>query len=77
MILEMYYWEGMPASEIGEALGMPEPTVRTKIRRARLRLEELVAELAATPELRRSTIGGLETWARQVREGIDGGGEAG
>ncbi|MEZ4449969.1 MAG: sigma-70 family RNA polymerase sigma factor [Nannocystaceae bacterium] len=72
LILEMYYWEGMPASEIGEVLTMVEPTVRTKIRRARLRLEELVAELASTPELRQSTLSGLETWARQLRDAVGG-----
>lgn len=69
-ILEMYYWEGMRAPEIAEALGMVEPTVRTKIRRARLRLEEVIAEIAASPDLRQSTVDGIETWARQIREGI-------
>jgi RNA polymerase sigma factor (sigma-70 family) len=70
MILEMYYWEGMGAREIGEAIGMPEPTVRTKIRRARLRLEQEIAVSEATPALRRSTVEGLETWARRIRDGI-------
>ncbi len=72
IVLEMYYWEGMRAREIGEALELLENTVRTKIRRARLRLEAAIAELSATPELRQSTIGGIETWAAQVRAGIGG-----
>jgi RNA polymerase sigma factor (sigma-70 family) len=72
MILEMYYWEGMPAPEIGEALDMPEPTVRTKIRRARLRLEQIIETSSAAPALRRSTVEGLETWARRIRDGIGG-----
>lgn len=70
IILEMYYWEGMRAHEIGEALDMPEPTVRTRIRRARLRLEQVIERCAATPELRSSTVGGLETWARKIRDEI-------
>lgn len=70
IILEMYYWEGMRAHEIGEALDMPEPTVRTKIRRARLRLEQLIQESNASPALRQSTVEGLETWARRIRDGI-------
>ncbi|MGB1016332.1 MAG: RNA polymerase sigma factor, partial [Nannocystaceae bacterium] len=70
LILEMYYWEGMRAREIAEALEMPEGTVRTKIRRARIRLEQVVAELAATPALRESTLAGIETWAAQVRGAI-------
>lgn len=69
-ILEMYYWENMTAVEIGEVLDMPEPTVRTKIRRARLRLEQEIGAISASPELRQSTVGGLETWARQIRDGI-------
>ncbi len=36
--LELYYWEELPASEIAEALGVPEGTVRTRIRSARLKL---------------------------------------
>jgi RNA polymerase sigma factor (sigma-70 family) len=70
IILEMYYWEGMRAHEIGEALDMPEPTIRTKIRRARLRLEQIVQTSAAAPALRASTIEGLETWAQRIRDGI-------
>ncbi|MCY1054720.1 sigma-70 family RNA polymerase sigma factor [Nannocystis sp. SCPEA4] len=71
IILEMYYWEGMRAHEIGEALGMPEPTVRTKIRRARLRLEQVIEETSASPALRRSTVEGLETWADKIRNAIE------
>lgn len=70
MILEMYYWEGMGAREIGEVLDMPEPTVRTKIRRARLRLEQEIAASNASPELRHSTVEGLETWAKRIRDGL-------
>lgn len=72
VILEMYYWEGMGAREIGEVLDMPEPTVRTKIRRARLKLEEEIAASSASPALRQSTVEGLETWARRIRDGIGG-----
>lgn len=70
IILEMYYWEGMPAHEIGEALEMPEPTVRTKIRRARLRLEQIIQTSSAAPSLRQSTVEGLATWAQRIRDGI-------
>lgn len=69
-ILEMYYWEGMGAREIGEVLDMPEPTVRTKIRRARLRLEQEIAASSAAPALKQSTVEGLETWAKRIRDGI-------
>ena len=70
VILEMYHWEGMRAHEIGEVLGMPEPTVRTKIRRARLRLEQVIEENGASLALRRSTVEGIETWADRIRNAI-------
>lgn len=70
MILEMYYWEGMRAHEIGAVLEMPEPTVRTKIRRARLRLEQEIQGCGAPAPLRQSTVEGLETWAQRIRDGI-------
>ncbi len=70
VILEMYYWEGMLAREIAEALELPENTVRTKIRRSRLRLEKVIAGLAETPALRESTLVGIETWARDVRQAL-------
>ncbi|MCB9567727.1 MAG: sigma-70 family RNA polymerase sigma factor [Myxococcales bacterium] len=70
IILEMYYWEGMRAREIADALEIPENTVRTKIRRARLRLEEVIAELTTSPDLRQSTIEGIETWAGRIRDVI-------
>ncbi|MCA9688832.1 MAG: sigma-70 family RNA polymerase sigma factor [Nannocystaceae bacterium] len=68
LILELYYWEGMRAREIAEVMDMPEGTVRTKIRRSRLRLEQEIAAIAESPALRESTIEGLETWAGRVRE---------
>ncbi len=40
--LELYYWEEMPASEIAEVLGVPEGTVRTRIRSARLKLRRML-----------------------------------
>jgi len=72
IVLEMYYWEGMRARELAETLELPENTVRTKIRRARLRLEAVIGDLSASPTLRQSTLLGIETWAAQVREGIGG-----
>jgi RNA polymerase sigma factor (sigma-70 family) len=49
--LELYYWEEMSAPEIAETLGVPEGTVRTRIRSARLRLRRKL-ELRERPPLR-------------------------
>lgn len=67
ILLELYYWERMTAREIGEVLGVPEGTVRTRIRDAKQHLEAQVARLARTPELANSTVIGFDTWAERLR----------
>ena len=42
LTLELYYWEGISAREIGEITGVPEGTVRTRLRRAKSQLRERV-----------------------------------
>lgn len=42
MALELYYWEGMSASEIGGVLGLKEGGVRSRLRRAKENLRELM-----------------------------------
>ncbi|MEZ4451886.1 MAG: sigma-70 family RNA polymerase sigma factor [Nannocystaceae bacterium] len=71
IVLELYYWEGLNSREIGEMDGTPEPTVRTRLRRAKLRLEDRLAELAASPGLARETSTNLEQWARRLRDQLD------
>lgn len=43
-VLELFYWESMTAPEIGRALGLPEGTVRTRLRRGRALLREALGE---------------------------------
>jgi len=66
--LELHYWEKMTSAEIGEVVGAPEGTVKTRIRRARQLLEQCMAEVAASPGLLRSTLDGLDRWAAEIRE---------
>lgn len=70
VVLELSFWERMTAAEIGEVVGAPEGTVRTRLRRAK----ELVAK-----ELKRienlglpleTTIHQLDDWAAEVRGGL-------
>lgn len=68
IMLELYYWEKMTAREIGEVLGVPEGTVRTRIRDAKQHVEAQVARLARTPELAQSTVIGFDTWAERLRQ---------
>ncbi|MCA9649489.1 MAG: sigma-70 family RNA polymerase sigma factor [Myxococcales bacterium] len=48
--LELSYWEGMKAPQIGEVLGLNPNTVRTRITRARAALKEQLAALGVAPE---------------------------
>lgn len=68
VVLELYYFEGAKAREIGELMQMPEGTVRTRLRVAKQRLEHDIRTLARDPALLESTISGLEDWARGMRE---------
>ena len=68
ILLELYYWERMTAREIGEVLGVPEGTVRTRLRDAKQHVEAQVARLARSPELAQSTVIGFDTWAERLRQ---------
>jgi RNA polymerase sigma-70 factor (ECF subfamily) len=66
--LELYYWEDLPANEIGSILGVPEGTVRSRLRRARQLLAEGLHKLG--PAVAEPTLEDLERWARELRDRI-------
>ncbi len=68
VILELYYWEGMTAKAIGEVLDESEYTVRNRLRRGKDLLRRAMETLAASPEELKSTLEGLERWAREILE---------
>lgn len=70
VLLELYFWEPLPAPEIAAILGAPEGTVRTRIRRAKALLEAELGRLQADPKLLHSTLSNLDDWARSVRSGL-------
>ncbi len=70
LVLEMSFFEGLSGREIGEALDMPTATVHTRLRRGKEHLAAAVERLASTPELKLSTMSGLQTWARDLRESL-------
>ena len=47
--LELYYWEELTATEAGEILGVPENTVRSRVRRAKLQVAQYLAADMETP----------------------------
>jgi RNA polymerase sigma factor (sigma-70 family) len=60
--LELYYWEGLSGPELATALGVPEATVRSRIKRGSEKLREHVERLASTPDLVASTMNGVGDW---------------
>ena len=71
LILELYFWEDLSASQIAEVVGAPEGTVRTRIRRAKQLLEAELSRLASDPAVLHSTIASLEAWARSLRDDVE------
>lgn len=66
--LELFYFEELPGPEVARVLGIPEGTVRTRLRRARAGLEQALEALAAAGEGQRATTDDLEEWLRTLRE---------
>jgi len=65
--LELFYWEGLLSREIAEVLELPPGTVRSRLRRGRELLRELIHELAANPEQRTSTLGDFDQWLAAIQ----------
>jgi RNA polymerase sigma-70 factor, ECF subfamily len=68
LVLELRYWEELNAAEIAEILGIPHPTARGRLRRARTRLQRALEEQAESSEVLESTTNGLERWAESLRQ---------
>jgi RNA polymerase sigma factor (sigma-70 family) len=70
IVLELYYWEEMTAADLAEVLDLPEGTVRGRIRRAKKLLEEQLVALSDDEAILQSTVSGLESWARSLRQKV-------
>ncbi len=68
IVLELYYWEELSASATAEVLGIPEGTVRGRVRRAKELLRKQLNRLALAPTDLKSTIQDLEGWAASLRD---------
>jgi RNA polymerase sigma-70 factor (ECF subfamily) len=67
ILLELRYWEDLESQEIGDVLGIPDNTVRSRLNRARDDLKMAMERLAASAAELASTVDNLETWARRCR----------
>lgn len=69
--IELHYWEGLSTGEIGEILGTPAGTIKYRLSHGRKHLRALIAEAQLQPDLRRSTLQGLDAWVDEVRTAVE------
>ncbi|MCH9688336.1 MAG: sigma-70 family RNA polymerase sigma factor [Deltaproteobacteria bacterium] len=69
IVLELHYWEELSTADLAQVLGVPQGTVKSRLRRAR---EALAASLAAISDgaVQDTTDYDLERWARSIREEV-------
>jgi RNA polymerase sigma factor (sigma-70 family) len=68
--LELYYFERIRAPQLAEVLGLPEGTVRTRLRRGLELLRERLAELVGGHARADTTMSNLDDWAEQIRRAV-------
>jgi len=68
IVLELNLFESMSTAEIGELLGIPQGTVKSRMRLARQRLQRYIERAAANPKLCESTMTNMQGWALNIRE---------
>ncbi|MBC8068880.1 MAG: sigma-70 family RNA polymerase sigma factor [Deltaproteobacteria bacterium] len=68
--LELHYWEAMTAAEIGESIGVPVGTAKTRLRRAKQLLAAELSDLLAGVSGAEPTETRLDTWAAGIRRGL-------
>lgn len=67
MALELFYFEQIRGPELASLLGLPEGTVRSRLRRGRELLRERLEAMAAAPADVESTMSDLDGWAAKLR----------
>lgn len=67
VVLELFYWESLTAAELGEILGIPVGTAKTRVRRARQLLHEQMQRLDAEGLASPCTVEDLDAWASGLR----------
>jgi RNA polymerase sigma factor (sigma-70 family) len=71
LILELHYWEKMTGPQLAQVFECPEPAIRSRVRRAKVRLREQLEKLAEDHQEFADTTTDLDAWARQLREAIE------
>jgi len=66
--LELAYWEGFTDREVAAILDIPVGTLKSRLRKGRLQLDEVMQSLAGEARLFESTTQGFDGWVAAVRQ---------
>jgi len=67
IVLELAYWEKLTSTEMSDLLGIPEGTVKSRVRRARRQLQDQLSRLAESTAQLHTTASDLDGWAEKLR----------
>ncbi|MBC8069877.1 MAG: sigma-70 family RNA polymerase sigma factor [Deltaproteobacteria bacterium] len=67
VLLELYYWEDMTSAELAEILEIPHGTVRSRLRRGKQEVRDVLTALRDSGELANTTEDNFEEWLRSMR----------
>jgi RNA polymerase sigma factor (sigma-70 family) len=71
-VVELYYWEQLSVTEVGQILEIPPGTVKSRLFRAREALKAAMEAMNVPAQLLATTVDGLERWATGLRDQIHG-----
>lgn len=66
IVVGLYYFEGLKVADIADVTDAPSGTVKDRLASARTKIRQSVEDLAQSPMLAASTLGGFETWLRNL-----------
>lgn len=66
VVVQLYYWEGMPTAEIGVAVEIPASTVTTRLARARELVRRRIEQMRTPPAVRDALLRDLAGWTRSL-----------
>lgn len=71
-VLELHFFEELSRAEVAQVLELPEGTVASRLRKAKVELRAELEGLADNPALRKSTVTDLSSWVADLRARLHG-----